>query len=101
MIIIRCYKTISFNCKLDERTLLSRELEGSDNVLKDVRDLDEDMVDCEWEEWRIGECSKTCGGGERINIRNKKIDATNGGKECSGNSTVTDSCNKIECPGKS
>ena len=101
MIIIRCYKTLSFNCKLDERDPLSRELRSSDNVLKDVRDLKEDMVDCEWDEWRIGECSKTCGGGERINIRNKKIEAINGGKECSGTSNLTDSCNKIECPGKS
>ena len=23
------------------------------------------LVDCEWHEWKIGDCSKTCGGGER------------------------------------
>ena len=101
MIIIRCYETLTFNCKLDERNPLSRELKSSDNVLRDVADLEKDRIDCEWDDWRIGECSKTCGGGERINIRNKKSEATNGGKECSGTSTLTVLCNKNECPGKS
>ena len=57
-------------------------------------------VDCEWDDWRIGECSKTCGGGERTNIRNKITEATDGGEECSGTSTSTESCNTQECPGE-
>ena len=28
-------------------------------------------VDCEWDEWIIGECSKTCGGGFWNNFRDK------------------------------
>jgi hypothetical protein len=58
------------------------------------------LVDCEWNEWKIGECSQTCGGGERTNTRDKKIREAHGGKECSGSSTITETCNVNDCPGK-
>ena len=57
-------------------------------------------VDCEWEDWQIGGCSKTCGGGTRTNTRGVKITAAHGGDECSGSSNITESCNIMECPGK-
>ena len=57
-------------------------------------------VDCEWDEWNVGECSKACGGGERTNTRDKKVEASNGGEECSESAIVTESCNIDECPGK-
>ena len=57
------------------------------------------LVDCEWAEWEHGECSKTCGGGERTKIRNMEVEANFGGLECSGLSTEIESCNKDECPG--
>ena len=31
-------------------------------------------IDCEWNDWQIGECSKTCGGGSRTNSRTKEIE---------------------------
>ena len=57
------------------------------------------LVDCEWGEWSIGECSKTCGTGMRENVREQKVIAEFGGKECSGPESVTEACNVLECPG--
>ena len=56
-------------------------------------------MDCEWDVWIIGECSKTCGVGERTNTRDKRVKAAHGGKECPGFPTVTDICNTNQCPG--
>ena len=58
------------------------------------------LVDCEWDDWEIGVCDKSCGGGLRTNLREPKMDALHGGEECTGNSTVTESCNVQECKGK-
>ena len=57
-------------------------------------------VHCEWSEWEIGECSKSCGGGLRINTRMMKVESKHGGEECAGSSTIAESCNLQECPGK-
>ena len=45
-------------------------------------------VDCEWDEWIIGECSKTCGGGMRNNYRDKKVEEMFGGV-CDGFASVS------------
>ena len=58
------------------------------------------VVDCLWGEWKISECSTTCGDGERTKTRNKTVDADHGGEECSGFSNGTERCNVVECPGK-
>ena len=58
------------------------------------------LVDCEWDDWQIGECSKECAGGVRTNTRAKKVEADHGGEECQGVSSKTESCNVHECPGK-
>merc|ERR1719322_972054 len=55
-------------------------------------------VHCEWDEWNVGECSKSCGGGIRTNYREPSIDAKHGGEDCSGSSIVEESCNVQECP---
>ena len=57
------------------------------------------LVNCEWDEWKLGVCDKSCGGGTRINTRIKKTDARNGGKECNGPATKTEKCNTNKCPG--
>ena len=88
--IINFYK---FDWKLDEQTLADRESEN-------VREDSDTPIDCQWDNWRYGECSKTCGGGTQTNIRNKKTIATNGGKECVGKATNTTKCNELPCPGK-
>ena len=57
------------------------------------------LVHCEWGEWTISECDKTCGGGIRTKTRVKKIEARNGGNQCNGPTTIDDICNSNECPG--
>ena len=58
------------------------------------------LVNCEWGEWRVGECSKTCGGGTKTNRRSPNVNAVFGGESCSGPSNITEVCNIQECPGK-
>ena len=55
-------------------------------------------TDCEWNEWQIGKCSKTCGGGTRSNYRTKKVEEMHGGF-CEGESTGSESCFTQDCPG--
>merc|ERR1719210_1358543 len=54
-------------------------------------------VDCVWSEWKIGKCSKQCGGGRRTNTREQKVLAAHGGKECSGPTKVDEPCNTQDC----
>ena len=55
-------------------------------------------IDCEWNEWQIDGCSKTCGGGITSKTRTKKVEEAHGGN-CEGESTISESCNTQECPG--
>jgi len=55
-------------------------------------------VHCEWNEWKVGVCSKTCGGGTQTNTRTEKVSAEHGGDECEGPTTMTDICNTNDCP---
>ena len=55
------------------------------------------IVQCEWNDWQIGPCSKTCGGGTRINHRTKKTEEANGGN-CEGEATIEEVCNAQVCP---
>ena len=57
------------------------------------------IVHCEWDEWQIGECSQTCGGGILTKIRQEKTSAAHGGNECKGEDSIEESCNVQECPG--
>ena len=54
---------------------------------------------CEWNDWIIGDCSQSCGGGNRTNIRTEKVAAEHGSDECEGDESVQESCNVQECPG--
>ena len=58
-----------------------------------------DIVDCEWNEWIIGTCSSSCGGGLRTNTRSKIVSAEHDGEDCNGTTSITESCNVKECPG--
>ena len=53
---------------------------------------------CKWNAWKTGKCSKTCGGGTQTNTRTIQIAASNGGKGCTGKSSITVACNKVPCP---
>ena len=57
------------------------------------------LVDCEWGDWKIGECSVECGTGIRLNTREPKVLAAYDGEECSGLANATEICNIQECPG--
>ena len=71
---------------------MQRSLNGKSNLFLS-------KVDCEWYSWKIGECSKDCGGGKRANTRKVKIEAAHGGRNCSGLSEIVEDCNIEECPG--
>ena len=55
-------------------------------------------MDCMWS--RFGEwsqCSASCGGGTQRRSRRVLLDATGGGRRCSGKSEETKSCNLNSC----
>ena len=50
-----------------------------------------------WTEW--SECSRSCGGGSRTKVRECVLPPIRaGGLQCTGESAVTEKCNKEECP---
>ena len=55
-------------------------------------------IHCEWDDWILGECSKTCGTGTRINNRTKLVEEANGGT-CDGQPSAIEECNSEPCPG--
>ena len=55
-------------------------------------------MDCVWSNWKIGKCSKKCGGGTRTNTREQKILAAHGGTECRGPTKIDEPCNTQDCP---
>ena len=57
------------------------------------------VTDCEWEDWKIGKCTETCGGGIRTNTRAEKVSATQGGAKCDGPAFIEETCNIQDCPG--
>uniref|UniRef100_A0A672JD47 Uncharacterized protein n=1 Tax=Salarias fasciatus TaxID=181472 RepID=A0A672JD47_SALFA len=59
-------------------------------------------VDGNWGPWQIwGECSTSCGGGERTRVRLcNSPSPSNGGRLCPGDSTQLSRCNTQACPGK-
>ena len=70
---------------------------------KERRDDQNILAHCEWGEWRIGRCDRSCGVGKRTKTRTIKFEAKNGGRECDveGSSSTTEDCNVQDCPGKS
>ena len=55
---------------------------------------------CEWGPWEVTECDKTCGGGMLTKTREISQEAKHEGDVCTAESTITESCNVQECPGK-
>ena len=56
------------------------------------------VVDCEWSEWQVGQCSMSCGEGVRMNNRTEIKEAEYGGEPCHGNLTKLERCNVKKCP---
>ena len=57
-------------------------------------------VHCLWGDWKIGECSVTCGEGTRNSTRTHKVAAQFGGDECVGSTSAIENCKEKECPGR-
>ena len=58
-------------------------------------------VDGGWSEPEWSECSATCGGGTQTRTRTCTNPApAHGGLDCQGESTETQDCNTLPCPGK-
>ena len=58
------------------------------------------LVDCAWGDFGDwGDCSATCGDGERSRTRIIATPASGNGAECTGDATETETCNEGECPG--
>ena len=56
-------------------------------------------VDCVWGDYgKWSACSKSCGGGEKTRSRAKATEKVNGGNECLGEATQTETCNTALCP---
>lgn len=56
-------------------------------------------ADCIWNAWGAwGECSRSCGGGQRIKERKMLQQALNGGLECQGAPAEVHPCNVEVCP---
>ena len=59
------------------------------------------VVDGGWSSWRLGPCSKTCGGGTQTLTRSCSNPTPScGGKECKGPSSNSKTCSDFCCPGK-
>ncbi|XP_068563703.1 hemicentin-1 [Cebidichthys violaceus] len=58
-------------------------------------------VDANWGSWQQwGECSASCGGGERTRVRLcNNPSSSNGGRPCPGDSSQLSRCNSPACPG--
>ena len=72
----------------------------NNSLVHSITKLTSIVVDCDWDDWQVGECDKSCGGGLFTKNRVPKVDEQYGGEACTGRSTVTESCNIQECPGK-
>ena len=55
------------------------------------------LVDCEWDAWKLGKCSAECGGGKRTDTREERVAPAYGGKLCSGEIKRTQDCNPQAC----
>ena len=54
-------------------------------------------MDCEWSEWKAGECSATCGTSTRVKTRTKLVNEENG-VDCNGEAKKWEICQTKECP---
>ena len=57
------------------------------------------IVNCEWSNWTIGNCTESCGGGVRTSTGTEKVSSAHGGEKCKGDSFIPERCNDQECPG--
>ena len=56
-------------------------------------------VNCEWDDWVVSDCSRTCAGGWKTKTRKPKVLAEHGGEDCTGADSLEETCNLHNCPG--
>jgi len=61
-------------------------------TIEPVKEETGDCADCKWEEWELGDCSVTCGGGSRTDTRKAKC------KEYDAFQSRKMECNEEDCP---
>lgn len=98
-----CSKTCDTGAKRRERTekpaLHGGEPCGGASFLDEKCNAFSCPVDCLWRQWGgWGECSRKCGGGNRLRERNYAAQAQNGGAACPGSPAEVLACNIEECP---
>lgn len=56
-------------------------------------------IDCAWFSWEFWHgCTKTCGDGQRVRFRQKKVEVSHGGKDCDGDKEDRQKCAAWQCP---
>ena len=55
-------------------------------------------VNCKWGDWSTGQCSRSCGGGQRTKTRKKTVEEKHGGT-CTGTASDSEACNTQGCSG--
>ena len=53
--------------------------------------------DCQWGDWKVENCSSSCGGGYKV-FRREVIKPATGDGKCEGDATKVEDCNKQTCP---
>ena len=94
------YGLVSFGnggCAVKDHTAFTDGSTFADTILTLIINTSNAPVDCQWSAWSWGSCSKTCGGGTQTGSRTISQQALNGGKACTGDSTLTQGCNTHSC----
>jgi len=75
----------------------TKEVEACNNYTSNPKCRADPPVDCEWNEWELGKCTTTCGGGQLMSERSIKTPHAFGGKPCNGTMTKTEACHTESC----
>eukprot|EP00928_Gymnodinium_smaydae_P039824 TRINITY_DN27124_c0_g2_i1.p1 TRINITY_DN27124_c0_g2~~TRINITY_DN27124_c0_g2_i1.p1 ORF type:complete len:4551 (-),score=367.55 TRINITY_DN27124_c0_g2_i1:202-13791(-) len=98
-----CTVTCNGGQRVRERNMVYSQ-HGGKKCHGDKREVNECGMDpcpinCEWFTWQAWHsCSTTCGKGKRLRLRDKNIEAKNGGRSCSGSKEQFQACAEWDCP---
>ena len=94
-----CGGGIRTNTRTEKYTVPSWGIEcGQPTSIEESCNMQQCPAHCPWNDWIIGDCSQTCGGGIRTNTRTEKYTPENGGIECDQPTSIEESCNMEQCP---
>eukprot|EP00747_Dinoflagellata_sp_TGD_P165236 gnl/TRDRNA2_/TRDRNA2_186255_c0_seq1.p1 gnl/TRDRNA2_/TRDRNA2_186255_c0~~gnl/TRDRNA2_/TRDRNA2_186255_c0_seq1.p1 ORF type:complete len:406 (-),score=42.07 gnl/TRDRNA2_/TRDRNA2_186255_c0_seq1:213-1430(-) len=97
-----CSATCGGGKKVRHRTILHvAKNDGTCNATNETAacNTQECPVPCKWKHWgHWGECSATCGGGQKHRYRHLKNHSSHGGRKCHGKADQAERCNEDPCP---